>query len=145
FITFDRGRPLHVFDAAKVKGDLTIRRAHPGEHLLALDGKRYDLDETICVIADERGVESLAGIMGGEATGCSQETTDVLIESALWDPTNIAHTGRKLGINSDARYRFERGVDPAFMLPGLDLATAMVLDLCGGEASEIAIAGTVEW
>jgi phenylalanyl-tRNA synthetase beta chain len=145
FITFDRGRPLHVFDAAKVKGDLTIRRAHPGEHLLALDGKRYDLDETICVIADERGVESLAGIMGGEATGCSHATTDVLIESALWDPTNIAHTGRKLGINSDARYRFERGVDPAFMLPGLDLATAMVLDLCGGEASEITVAGTVEW
>ena len=87
----------------------------------------------MCVIADEKGVESLAGIIGGEATGCSDTTTDVLIESALWDPLNIAHTGRRLGVNSDARYRFERGVDPAFMLPGLELATAMVLDFCGGD------------
>src|SRR5262249_15475745 len=112
--------------------------------LLALDGKLYTLDETICVIADEEGVESLSGIMGGEATGCSESTTDVLIESALWNPGNIAQTGRKLGINSDARYRFERSVDPAFMLPGLELATRMVLDLCGGEPSEITVAGEVE-
>ena len=90
----------------------------------------------MCVIADDSGVESLAGIMGGEATGCDENTTDVLIESALWDQLNIAQTGRKLGINSDARYRFERGVDPAFMLPGLELATQMVLDLCGGTPSE---------
>ena len=129
FITFDRGRPLHVFDAAKVHGNLTVRRAKNGETLLALDGKTYALDQGMCVIADEKGVESLAGIMGGEATGCSETTTDVLIESALWDELNIAQTGRKLGINSDARYRFERGVDPAFMLPGLELATQMVLDL----------------
>ena len=95
----------------------------------------------MCVIADEKGVESLAGIMGGEATGCSETTTDVLIESALWDELNIAQTGRKLGINSDARYRFERGVDPNFMLPGLELATQMVLDLCGGTPSEIVLAG----
>jgi phenylalanyl-tRNA synthetase beta chain len=141
FITFDRGRPLHVFDAAKVHGNLTVRRAKNGEKLLALDGKTYSLDEGICVIADEKGVESLSGIMGGEATGCSEETTDVLIESALWDELNIAQTGRKLAINSDARYRFERGVDPAFMLPGLELATQMVLDLCGGEASEVIVAG----
>ena len=141
YITFDRGRPLHVFDAAKVNGNLTVRRAKNGEQLLALDGKTYTLDEAICVIADEKGVESLSGIMGGEATGCSETTTDVLIESALWDELNIAQTGRKLGINSDARYRFERGVDPAFMLPGLELATQMVLDLCGGEASEIVVAG----
>ena len=141
FITYDRGRPLHVFDAAKVHGDLTVRRARDGESLVALDGKRYPLDPTICVIADENSVESLAGIMGGEATGCSETTTDVLIESALWDATNIAHTGRKLGINSDARYRFERGVDPAFMVPGLELATRMVLDLCGGEPSAITVAG----
>jgi phenylalanyl-tRNA synthetase beta chain len=141
FITFDRGRPLHVFDAAKVNGNLTVRRAKNGEKLLALDGKTYTLDEGTCVIADEKGVESLAGIMGGEATGCSEKTTDVLIESALWDELNIAQTGRKLGINSDARYRFERGVDPAFMLPGLELATQMVLDLCGGQASEIVVAG----
>src|SRR5215831_18549238 len=141
FITYDRGRPLHVFDAAKVHGNLTVRRAREGESLLALDGKRYSLDPSICVIADESGVESLAGIMGGESTGCSQTTTDVLIESALWDPMNIAQTGRKLGINSDARYRFERGVDPAFMLPGLELATRLVLDLCGGEPSTITVAG----
>jgi phenylalanyl-tRNA synthetase beta chain len=144
FVTYDRGRPLHVFDAAKVHGNLTVRRARDGEALLALDGKRYALDPTICVIADESGVESLSGIMGGEATGCSEATTDVLIESALWDPMNIAQTGRKLGINSDARYRFERGVDPAFMLPGLELATKMVLDLCGGEPSEVTVAGTPE-
>ena len=141
YITFDRGRPLHVFDAAKVFGDLVVRRAREGETLLALDGKSYPLDPSICVIADRNGVESLAGIMGGEASGCSEATTDVLIESALWDEFNIAHTGRKLGINSDARYRFERGVDPAFMVPGLELATRMVLDLCGGTASAIIVAG----
>jgi phenylalanyl-tRNA synthetase beta chain len=141
FITFDRGRPLHVFDAAKVHGNLTVRRARPGETLLALDGKTYTLDESVCVIADEKGVESLSGIMGGEETGCSETTTDVLIESALWNELNIAQTGRKLGINSDARYRFERGVDPAFTIPGLELATRMVLDFCGGEPSEIVLAG----
>ena len=144
FITYDRGRPLHVFDAAKVRGDLVVRRARPGETLLALDGKTYPLDETICVIADADGVESLSGIMGGEKTGCSAATTDVLIESALWNPINISQTGRKLGINSDARYRFERGVDPAFMLPGLELATQMVLDLCGGTPSEVTVAGSAE-
>jgi phenylalanyl-tRNA synthetase beta chain len=144
FITFDRGRPLHVFDAAKVKGDLAVRRARAGEQLTALDGKTYTLDETMCVIADDQGVESLAGIMGGEASGVTEHTTDVLIESALWDPLNIAQTGRKLGINSDARYRFERGVDPNFMLPGLELATQMVLDLCGGTPSEITVAGNAE-
>jgi phenylalanyl-tRNA synthetase beta chain len=144
FITYDRARPLHVFDAAKVSGGLTVGRARANETLLALDGKSYALDETICVIADEKGVESLSGIMGGQATGCSHDTTDVLIESALWDPANIAHTGRKLGINSDARYRFERGVDPAFMLPGLELASRMVLDLCGGEPSDIVVAGSTE-
>src|SRR6185312_10541286 len=106
-----------------------------------LDGKTYTLDNAMCVIADDRGVESLAGIMGGTASGCDENTTDVLVESALWEPINIAQTGRKLGINSDARYRFERGVDPNFMLPGLDLATRAVLDLCGGTASEIVVAG----
>ncbi|HTK12374.1 MAG TPA: phenylalanine--tRNA ligase subunit beta [Xanthobacteraceae bacterium] len=141
YMTFDRGRPLHVFDAKKVRGNLTIRRAQNGEKLLALDGKTYTLDAAMCVIADEQGVESLAGIMGGEATGCDATTTEVLIESALWDPVNIAQTGRKLGINSDARYRFERGVDPAFLLPGLELATRMVMDLCGGTPSTVAVAG----
>src|SRR5262249_50747477 len=129
---------------AKVNGNLVVRRARAGETLLALDGKTYTLDDTMCVIADETGPESLAGIMGGEATGCQDTTTDVLIESALWEPINIAQTGRKLGINADARYRFERGVDPAFMLPGLDLATKLVLDLCGGTPSQITAAGDVE-
>jgi phenylalanyl-tRNA synthetase beta chain len=142
FMTFDRGRPLHVFDAAKVHGDLTVRRARAGESVLALDGRTYTLDETMCVIADQKGVESLSGIMGGEATGCSGATTDVLIESALWAPLNIAQTGRKLGIHSDARYRFERGVDPAFMVPGLELATKLVLEFCGGAPSEIVVAGS---
>ncbi len=141
YITFDRGRPLHVFDAAKVKGDLVVRYAKPGEKMVALDGKTYDLDETIGVIADDNGPESLAGIMGGEASGCDETTTDVLIESALWDPLYIAQAGRKLGVNSDARYRFERGVDPAFMMPGLELATQMVIELCGGTPSEIIVVG----
>src|SRR3954462_2742901 len=141
FMTYDRARPLHVFDAAKVKGNLTVRRARDGETLKALDGRIYTLDSGVCVIADDHGVESLAGIMGGEASGCDENTTDVLIESALWNEINIAQTGRKLGINSDARYRFERGVDPAFMVPGLEMATKLVLDLCGGEPSAITVAG----
>jgi phenylalanyl-tRNA synthetase beta chain len=141
FLTIDRARPLHVFDAAKVRGDLQVRRGRKGEQLSALDGRTYEVDETMCVIADTAGVVSLAGIMGGEATGCSAATTDVLIESALWEPANIALTGRKLGVNSDARYRFERGVDPAFMVPGLELATTMVRTLCGGEPSETIVVG----
>ncbi len=141
FMTLDRNRPLHVFDAAKVKGNLTVRRARAGETILALDGKTYTLTDEQVVIADEHGVESLAGIMGGEASGSSETTTDVLIESALWDPLNVARSGRALGINSDARYRFERGVDPDFARPGLDLATALVIELCGGEASEMEFVG----
>lgn len=141
FMTFDRARPLHVFDAAKVKGNLVVRRAKTGETLTALDGKTYTLDETMCVIADDNGAQSLAGIMGGTATGCDESTTDVLIESARWNEINIAQTGRKLAINSDARYRFERGVDPAFMVPGLELATSLVLNICGGKPSEIVVAG----
>jgi phenylalanyl-tRNA synthetase beta chain len=141
FMTYDRARPLHVFDAAKVRGNLTVRRARDGETLLALDGRTYTLDPGICVIADDHGVESLAGIMGGEASGCDENTTDVLIESALWNEINIAQTGRKLGINSDARYRFERGVDPAFMVPGLEMATRLVMEICGGSPSENVVVG----
>jgi len=141
FMTYDRARPLHVFDARKVKGNLVVRRARDGETLLALDGRTYNLDSATCVIADEHGVESLAGIMGGEASGCDENTTDVLIESALWNEINIAQTGRKLGINSDARYRFERGVDPAFMVPGLELATRLVMEMCGGAPSENIVVG----
>src|SRR3954467_3628832 len=141
FMTYDRARPLHVFDAAKVKGNLTVRRARDGETLKALDGRIYTLDPGVCVIADDHGVESLAGIMGGEASGCDENTTDVLIESALWNEINIAQTGRKLGINSDARYRFERGIDPAFMVPGLELATKLVMEMCGGAPSENIVVG----
>jgi phenylalanyl-tRNA synthetase beta chain len=142
-LTIDRARPLHVFDAKKVSGDLTIRRAKKDESLTALDGKTYPLDDSMVVIADKSGVESLGGIMGGDSTGCTDTTTDVLIESALWDPLNIAKTGRALGIHSDARHRFERGVDPGFTLPGLDLATSLILDLCGGEPSEVFLAGEI--
>src|ERR1700680_175030 len=141
FMTYDRARPLHVFDAKKVNGNLTVRRARDGETLLALDGRTYTLDSGVCVIADDHGVESLAGIMGGEASGCDANTTDVLIESALWNEINIAQSGRKLGINSDARYRFERGVDPTFMVPGLEMATRLVLELCGGTPSENVVVG----
>ncbi|MFH3479813.1 phenylalanine--tRNA ligase subunit beta [Xanthobacter variabilis] len=143
FMTFDRNRPLHVFDAKKVTGELVVRRAKAGETLLALDDKTYTLDDTMCVIADDKGVESLAGVMGGEDSGCDDATVDVVVESALWEPINIAQTGRKLGLNSDARFRFERGIDPAFTLPGLDLATHLILDICGGEPSEVVLAGAI--
>ena len=142
FLTFDRARPLHVFDAKKVNGDLTIRLANKGETLTALDGKTYELDQTMVVICDATGVESIAGVMGGAATGCDDETTDVLLETALWDPQNIAQTGRKLGISSDARYRFERGVDPAFALSGAELATQLIIEHCGGQASNLALLGS---
>lgn len=143
YVTFDRCRPLHVFDLARVKGDLVVRRARNDETLLALDGRTYELDEGMVVIADDNGVESLAGIMGGEHSGCDETTTDVLIESALWDPLNIARTGRKLGISTDARYRFERGVDPDFCVQGLDLATRMIVELAGGQPSQMVLAGEV--
>ncbi|HEV2557589.1 MAG TPA: phenylalanine--tRNA ligase subunit beta [Microvirga sp.] len=143
YITFDRGRPLHVFDARKVQGNLTVRRARAGEKIVALDGRTYKLDAGNVVIADEAGVESIAGIMGGEHSGCDETTTDVLVESALWDPLNIAQSGRRLGIITDARYRFERGVDPLFTRPGLEEATRLIVELCGGEPSEILMAGEV--
>ena len=143
YITFDRGRPLHVFDADKVAGNLAVRRAENGEAFEALDGKTYTLSSEHFVIADDNGAESLAGVMGGEASGCTMDTTNVLVESALWDPLTVARTGRDLGIITDARYRFERGVDPQFMVPGLDLGTQMVMDLCGGTPSEAEIAGTL--
>ncbi len=116
-LTFDQNRPLHVFDAKKVHGNLVVRRARAGESLLALDGKTYALDDTMCVIADDKGVESLAGVMGGEESGCDAETVDALVESALWEPINIAQTGRRLGLNSDARFRFERGIEPCLQPP----------------------------
>ena len=137
YFTYGLNRPLHVFDSAKVQGSLRIHAAAGGEDFAALDGKTYTLRAGDMVISDDNGVESLAGVMGGAASGCSAQTTDVFVESAFWDPITIATTGRALRINSDARYRFERGVDPAFTLPGLDLACQMILDLCGGQASDV--------
>ncbi len=143
FFTFDQNRPLHVFDAAKVKGDLRIHPAAGGETIEALDEKTYTFRPSMMVISDDNGPESIAGVMGGAVSGCTEETTDVFLESAYWDPITIATTGRALRINSDARYRFERGVDPDFTLPGLELATRMILDLCGGEPSHVVMDGAV--
>ncbi|WP_422372250.1 phenylalanine--tRNA ligase subunit beta [Hoeflea sp.] len=141
YMTFDQGRPMHVFDADKVKGDLVVRRAQEGEEILALDDRTYKLDPANVVIADDNGPESIGGIMGGEHSGCDENTTNVLIESALWDPINIAKTGRSHGIITDARYRFERGVDPEYMMPGLERTTELVLDMCGGTATEARVTG----
>ena len=141
YMTFDRGRPMHVFDAAKVKGNLTVRRAAEGETVLALDQREYKLSSNNVVIADHNGVESIGGIMGGEHSGCDENTVEVLIESALWDPMNIAKSGRSLGIITDARYRFERGVDPEYMVPGLERTTELVLELCGGKAARAEVVG----
>ncbi len=141
FMTYDRARPLHVFDADKVKGDIHVRLSQPGEKLLALDGKEYEFDDAMTLICDDSGPEGIGGVMGGEVSGCTEETVNVFIESAYFDPVRTATTGRKLKINSDARYRFERGIDPEFAHDGMELATKMVLDMCGGEASELVIAG----
>jgi len=134
-------RPLHVFDADKVSGDLHARLARSGETLKALDGKTYALDDQMTVIADDRVPQGLAGVMGGEESGVSDTTTNVFLETAYFDPVRTAMTGRKLGIISDARYRFERGIDPAFLIDATELATSLILGVCGGEASEIMIAG----
>ncbi len=144
FFTFDRNRPLHVFDAAKVQGDLRIHRAKGGETLVGLDEKTYTFSDGQVVISDDKGIESIAGIMGGLDTGCTLETTDVFLEAAVWDRIQIAHTGRALKINSDARYRNERGIDPAYNMQAMEDAAQMILDLCGGEASEIVVAGEVQ-
>ncbi|WP_119388628.1 phenylalanine--tRNA ligase subunit beta [Taklimakanibacter lacteus] len=141
YITFAYGRPLHVFDADKVKGSIHARLARRGEYLRALDGKTYWLDAAMTVIADERHPLALGGIMGGEDSGCSDRTVNVFLESAYFDALRTAATGRKLGVQSDARYRFERGVDPSFTQTGAELGTRMILDLCGGEPSELVIAG----
>ncbi|TAN63403.1 MAG: phenylalanine--tRNA ligase subunit beta [Magnetospirillum sp.] len=142
FFTYDLCRPLHVFDAAKVTGDIRARPAKAGETLAALNGKTYTLEEGMTVIADEAGPEALAGIIGGEHSGCTDSTTEVFLEAAYFDPIRTAATGRKLEILSDARFRFERGVDPGFVVPAMELATRMIIDLCGGEASEAVITGT---
>ncbi|MFA5600210.1 MAG: phenylalanine--tRNA ligase subunit beta, partial [Phenylobacterium sp.] len=141
-ISFDLAKPLHVYDAAKLSGGvLEARLGREGESVEALDGKTYPAGPEVCVIADASGPVGLGGVMGGESTGVSEATTDVFIESAWFDPIRIAQTGRTLGINSDAQYRFARGIDPQSTLPALELATRLVLELCGGEPSEVVVAG----
>jgi phenylalanyl-tRNA synthetase beta chain len=146
FLTFDVNRPLHVFDADHITGDLIVREARPDETLKALNGREYELDGEMTVIADDHGVLSLGGVIGGESTGCTEQTTNVFIEAALFDPVRTAATGRKLNLQSDARYRFERGLDPAFVGPGMEIATRLILELCGGEPSNVVVAGKApEW
>ena len=143
FFTYDRNRPLHVFDLDKVSGNLRVHRAEGGETVEALDGKVYAFQPGQMVISDDNGPESIAGVMGGAETGCTEDTTNVFVESAYWDPIQTAYTGRALKINSDARYRFERGVDPAFTPVGLEHAVRMIVDNAGGKASEMIVAGEV--
>ena len=146
FLTFDLDRPLHVFDADKIDGDLVTRGARPGETLAALNGRTYELEPEMTVIADNDAVLSLGGVIGGASTGCTEATANVFIEAALFDPVRTATTGRKLQLQSDARYRFERGLDPEFVGPGLEVATRLILELCGGEPSQVTISGAVpEW
>mgnify|MGYP000542532223 FL=1 len=143
FFTYDVNRPLHVFDADKVTGGLRVHAAEGGEKFLALDEKEYVMQPGMTVISGDSGVESLGGVMGGEETGCTEETVNVFLEAAYFDPIRTAMTGRALKINSDARYRFERGIDPAWTPLGIEAATQMILDLCGGEASEVVVAGEI--
>jgi len=149
-ISYDRARPLHVYDIAKLSGtEIIVRHGQVAkdtgehEHLIALDGKTYTVDPSMCVISDAAGERpiGLGGVMGGESTGCSDETVDVFVEAAWFDPILIAQTGRTLSLTSDAQYRFARGVDTASAVPGVELATKLILDLCGGEPSEIVVAG----
>ena len=141
YIMLSYGRPLHVYDLARLSGAVVARRARAGEEVLALNGKTYRLDETITVIADDVAVHDIGGIMGGEHSGVTEATTDILIECAYFDPSRIARSGQKLALASDARTRFERGVDPEFVEPGLEIATAMAIALAGGEPSEMVRAG----
>ncbi len=134
-------RPLHVFDADKLTGNITVRSAHDGEKLLALDEKEYTLSEGMTVIADDAGAQSIAGVMGGEPTGCTSDTVNVFLESAYFTPISVAHTGRLLNAESDSRSRFERGIDPDSQIAGNEIATRLILDICGGEASELVVAG----
>jgi len=144
FFTYDRNRPLHVFDADKIAGNaLRIHRAKGGETLMGLDEKEYTFAEGMTVISDANSVESIGGVMGGLATGCTEETTNVFLEAAYFDRVRTAYTGRALKINSDARYRFERGIDPEWTPHGIEHATRMIMDHAGGEASDVVVAGAI--
>ncbi|MEL6520167.1 MAG: phenylalanine--tRNA ligase subunit beta [Pseudomonadota bacterium] len=141
YFTFDRNRPLHVFDADKVTGNLRVHQAKGGETLVGLDEKEYTFQSGMTLISDETGPESIGGVMGGLSTGCTEDTVNVFLEAAYFDPVRTAYTGRALKIHSDARYRFERGIDPCWTPIGIEHATRMILDLCGGEASDVVVAG----
>ncbi len=141
YVMLDHGRPSHAYDLAKLTGAVVARRARDGETVTALNGKDYALTPAMTVIADDAGAHDIAGIMGGEHSGCSETTTDVLLEVAYFTPEHIARTGQALSLTSDARTRFERGVDPAFLDDGLEIITALILDICGGEASAVVRAG----
>ncbi|HEY0910392.1 MAG TPA: phenylalanine--tRNA ligase subunit beta, partial [Bradyrhizobium sp.] len=141
FFTFDLGRPLHVFDVAKLTGDVLTLRRGAGETMRALNGKDYTVDPEDCVICDAAGVQSIAGVIGGEGTGCDEATTSVFVECALFDPIRVARTGRRHQIVSDARQRFERGLDPELMPDAVQAATSLILELCGGEAGTVTAAG----
>jgi len=143
YLTFDVARPLHVFDAQKIQGPLRVFTAKGGETFTALNGKTYTLEAGMTVIGDTSGILSLAGVMGGSSTACDASTRDVFIESALFDPVITSKTGRQLQITSDARYRFERGVDPEFTTLGADYATSMILDLCGTHETSVSVIETV--
>ncbi|MFD1626474.1 phenylalanine--tRNA ligase subunit beta [Azospirillum griseum] len=141
YITFDVARPLHAFDADKVQGGIVVRMAREGESLKALNGKEYTLDPSMVVIADHARAEALGGIIGGEESGCTETTTTLFLEAAIFDTVRVAQAGRRLGVESDARYRLERGVDPAAVVEGVERATRLILEICGGEASDLVIAG----
>ena len=143
FMTHDYGRPLHVFDADNIAGNLKVRLSKSGEKLLALDEKEYVFDDQVCVISDNKAINSIGGVMGGAGSGTYDETKNVFLECAWFDPIGTAMTGRKLGIESDARYRFERGVDPSTVLDGIEIATRLILDMCGGQPSEVEVSGKV--
>ena len=142
YMTIGYGRPAHVYDLARLHGQLGARRARDGEKVLALNEKEYSLDSSMCVIADANEIHDIGGIMGGEHSGVTAETTDVVLEIAYFDPESIARTGQKLGLTSDARSRFERGVDPAFLDEGLAILAGLIIDICGGEPSTVVRAGT---
>ena len=141
YFTLNLNRPLHVFDSKKINGNLKVNFSRDGEKLRALDGKTYSLKKDMVVIRDEKKILSLGGVIGGEEGSCSNQTTDTFLECAYFDPKSISATGRQLMIDSDSRFRFERGVDPESVLSGIESATQMIIDICGGEASEIVLAG----
>ena len=143
YVSIDLCRPLHVYDADLLKGDIQVRAAQKGEKFDALNDKSYTTDDGMTAIADDSGILGLGGIVGGVSTGCTETTKNVFIECAYFDAASTARTGRALQVESDARYRFERGVDPEFTIDGIEIATRLVMELCGGEACDVVQTGAV--